>query len=248
MTTIITTLQNAGAKVVVANLPQVLDAPYFMSVAPVNPAACTTPPVALTANLTCVLASNPGLAPSAAAITAQVAGAYGLGTTGYVTFPGAIAILEAIAGGKTPNLDPTGAGSGLGLNYITPSFATQVQTLNDTLNTGIAAAATATKVPMVDVHSIFTDLASGCSSGCANDPFAGEALTLNPGKCCTLAYGGGLVSFDGFHPSNTGYALIAQAFIAAIDSAYGASIPNLTLLSQYNGTGTIPFPDPYAQH
>jgi lysophospholipase L1-like esterase len=248
VTTIVTTLQKAGANVVVANLPDVLKSPFFMSVAPVSPASCTAPPVALTANLTCVLATNPALAPSAATITAQVASAYGLGTTGYVTLGGAITILQAIGAGQTPNLDPNGAGSGLGQNYVTPALATQIQALNDTLNSGINAAATATKVPLVDVHTIFNDLATGCASGCANDPFAGQALTLNPGKCCTLAFGGGLVSFDGLHPSNTGYALIAEAFIAAIDSGYSLTIPNVNLLNQYSGTGTIPFPDPYAQH
>ena len=37
-------------------------------------------------------------------------------------------------------------------------------------------------------------------------------------------YGGGLFSVDGIHPSNTGYAIIANLFIAAIDSV-GQSIP-----------------------
>ncbi len=262
MTTIITTLQKANSKVVVANLPDVLGTGFYMSVAPLpSVASCGAGgPGSVQTFLACVLFEGGVPYAAADAIRAQVAAAYGLnpgaggnsainGGYGYVTLGGTTIILQALGAGTQPNLDPNGKGTGLGANYVTPALAANIQTLNTTLNTGIDAAAQKTGAALVDIHSFFVDVATGCASGCANDPLAGEALTLNPGKCCTLAFGGGLLSFDGIHPSNTGYAFVAQAFIATIDAKYGLNIPPLNVAAQYAGTGgTIPYPDPYAQH
>ncbi len=261
MTTIITTLQKAKANVVVANLPDVLGTAFYMSVAPLPSAASCAAggPGSVQTFLACVLVEAGIPYANADAIRAQVAAAYALnpgsgnsainGGYGYVTLAGTTTILTAIGAGTQPNLDPNGKGSGLGSQYVTPALAANIQTLNTTLNTGIDAAVKATGVGFVDVHRLFTDVASGCAGGCASDPLALQALTLNPGKCCTLAFGGGLLSFDGIHPSNTGYAFIAQAFIQAIDSKYAQNIPALNILAQYSGSGgTIPYPDPYAQH
>jgi lysophospholipase L1-like esterase len=261
ITTVITALQKAGSKVVVANLPDVLHSPFYMSTAAVNPATDCAPGGigSVQTIFTCIIAQVVGPT-SAVAINAEVAATYNLGTTGggYVTLPGAITTLTWVSQGKVPNLDGSFNGTtfvscgypgcGLGENYVTPAFGSAVQALNNTLNAGIASAAQATNVPLVDIHTTFSDIFAGCASGCANDPLALEALTINPGKCCTLTFGGGLVSFDGLHPSNTGYALVAQAFIQTINSAYGTNVPSLNLSAQYAGTGTIPFPDPYAQH
>jgi hypothetical protein len=210
--------------------------------------------------LACVLFEGGVPYAAADAIRAQVATAYGLnpgsGSSainngyGYVTLGGATTILIALGGGTQPNLDPNGKGSGLGSEYVTPALAKNIQTLNTTLNTGINAAVQGTGVAFVDVHALFNDIATGCQlTGCTSDPLALQALTLNPGKCCTLAFGGGLLSFDGIHPSNTGYAFVAQAFIQAINAKYALNIPLLNPMAQYSGSGgTIPYPDPYAQH
>jgi hypothetical protein len=40
-----------------------------------------------------------------------------------------------------------------------------------------------------------------------------------------MQFGGGLVSYDGLHPSNTTYALIANTFIGAADTKFGLTIP-----------------------
>ncbi len=60
------------------------------------------------------------------------------------------------------------------------------------------------------------------------------------------------MSLDGIHPSNTGYALVAYAFIDTINKAYGAHIPQVDLVKVYNGTRCSNkkycFPDPYAAH
>lgn len=244
MTTIITSLQRSGADVVVANLPDILKTPHFSSV---NPAP-TAQQCQLQTYLVCELQLIGFSAAAASATTNAVAQQYGLGTTGYLTLSGVLTLAGELQKGAPINLDPQGPGTGLGRNYLTPTFATSVQNLNDTLNSGIAAATTATKVPMVDIHTIFNDIASANVS----DPLAALALGgINPPVCCSLTFGGGLVSFDGLHPSNTGYALIALAFINATNTAYGTSIPPIDPKAVHNGTvgvtNQIPFHDPYAQ-
>lgn len=241
MTQIITSLQKAGSAVVVANLPNVLQTPFFFQIAmPTSAQQCS-----LQANLYCLLVS-PLLnvpAANAAAIVSGIDTQYKLGTTGYITLEGVIAELTA-SPQFSANLDTLAGGNGNGSMYVTPALATAVQTENDTLNTGINAAASATGVPLVDVKTVFTDIYTGNTA----DPLAAQALTVNPGKCCSLAYYGGLLSFDGLHPSNTGYALIADMFIQAVDTKYGTTVAPISPAAVYNGTGPIPFPDPYAQH
>lgn len=242
MTQIITTLQRAGSAVVVANVPNVLHTAFFFSMSiPANPAA-TCP---LQSNLFCFLISPAvGLPPATAAtIVGNVAAQYKLGTTGYITLEGVIAELTA-APQFSANLDTLAGGNGNGSMYVTPALASAVQAENDTVNSGIAASATATGVPMVDVKTILEDIYTGNTA----DPLAAAALTVNPGKCCSMAFFGGLLSFDGLHPSNTGYALIADAFIQAVNTKYGTTITPVSPAAVYNGTGKIPFPDPYAQH
>jgi lysophospholipase L1-like esterase len=45
------------------------------------------------------------------------------------------------------------------------------------------------------------------------------------GKHLTTQFLGGLFSLDGVHPTNTGYAILANTFIAVIDLSYGKHIP-----------------------
>jgi hypothetical protein len=191
---------------------------------------------------------------TAKAITLQVAKAYGLepagkcipGTVatacGYLTLPGALAVIASLqATGKVPNLNPSGPGSGLGNHYITPGFAGQIQTLNNNINDGIDATAQKTGVPLVDIRSIFQGVASGDPS---NQYF--KLAQVNPGVCCYLVFLGGLVSFDGLHPSNTGYALISHYFIQTINQRYHTDIPQVPIKSIYAGKPPYLFPDPYA--
>ena len=239
MTNIITTLQRSGSAVVVANVPNVLQLPFYFSVAtPPAPQACQ-----LQNYMICDLESLGVPAANAQAATAAVAAKYNLGTTGYLTLQGFLAEVSANPQ-FSADLDALAGGNGLGSMYVTPAFATAIQNENDAINTGIAAAAAATGVPLVDLRAIDNDIATYNLA----DPAAKQALLINPGKCCSLAFLGGLLSFDGLHPSNTGYALIADGFIQAVDAKYGTTIAPIDPAAVYNGTGAIPFPDPYAQH
>jgi lysophospholipase L1-like esterase len=145
------------------------------------------------------------------------------------------------------------------MNYITPEFAGKVQALNNVVNQGIDAGASASHVPLVDVRAIFHGLASGNPA----NPYFHLASSINKGVCCTLGYvhqtqgsystaTGGLLSFDGIHPSNTGYALIASVFIDTINKAFGTNISQIDIDAVYNGTRCSEkqycFKDPYAPH
>lgn len=255
------TLRGAGAKLVVANLPNILETGYFQRVAiPRSTRQC-----ALRTYAYCLINAATGL--PASFLTPYFA-QYGLTTPhgcaatsltkpcGYLTLSGVIEVIQYASAneGELPDLDcavpapkckPV-PGSGLGSNYITPGFAAKVQELNNAVNQGIDSAASSSHVPLVDIQAIFHGLASANPS----NPYFAEAASINPGVCCTLGYLYGILSFDGLHPSNTGYALIASQFIKVINQAYGTRIPEVDVTAVYNGSRCMNkahcFPDPYA--
>ncbi len=274
----IQTLKYAGAKTVVLDLPDVLRTPYFLNTTIPKMSTCKASPMhtPVQTYVFCVLVEPPpggvGLFTPAQAKASidEFAALYHItspkeckpGTVatacGYLTLPGALDSLNYyLANSDTfPDLDCTGPnftkpcvpGSGLGSYYITPAFAGKIQQLNDNINTGIQEAATYTQSAFVDVRTIFDGILSGDS---ANAYFA-KAISINPGKCCTLSSGGGLLSFDGLHPSNTGYALIAYYAIQAINQRYGQHIHEIDVTKAYNGTRCSNklecYPDAYAPH
>jgi lysophospholipase L1-like esterase len=244
-----------NAAVAVANLPDVLLTPYFMNTEiPANPAQCK-----IQQYLYCFLMQFGQPASVAAAATKRMNTLYGLapangkcvpGSTtapcGYVTLQGALIIVQALTVPLTkvdqiPSLNPAGPGSGLGNHYITPEFAGQIQVINDNINDGIAVTAQSTGAAFVDVKSIF----EGIASGDPKNPYF-QLAQVNPGVCCSLVFLGGLVSFDGLHPSNTGYALISVAFINAINKRYSTGIPLTPIEKIYAGKKPYKFMDPYA--
>ncbi len=257
------TLKHAGARVVVANLPNIVEAGYLQRVTiPANKTECP-----LRTYAWCLLAfglDSPSLARS---VTKQLAKAYGLDTPqgcvpasvsrpcGYLTLGAVVEVIGYFSAyGSVPNLDCANpmpgckavAGSGLGGNYITPEFAGKIQALNNAMNEGIDAAASHNQVALVDIQAIFHGLVSGDPS---NQYFA-RAASIEPGVCCAIGYLYGILSFDGLHPSNSGYALITYYFIQELNRAYGAHIPQIDLHAAYAGTRCrnrkYCYPDPYA--
>lgn len=254
----INTLKRAGAHVVVANLPNVLETAYFMRTSIPKESECIKN---VETYVSCVFQSvlSIGL-PQADALTAQIAKTYNLATPGgctptsltspcgYLTLQGTFAIIPYyLKTHKLLDLDNGKPGSGLGMFYITPPFAAKVQALNNAINTGIDEAAQQTQTPLVDVSAIFSGLASGNPS----NRFYELAKKISPANgCCTLGFEGGILSFDGLHPSNTGYALIAYEFIATINGAYGTNIPQIDYKAAYEGkrcgNASFCYQDPYA--
>jgi lysophospholipase L1-like esterase len=193
ITKTIQTIRASGARVVVANLPDVLLAPQFFKGGP---------------TLTATLEAFGVPAAVAGAITTYIQTTYGVGPNGYLTEDGFFIALATIEdGSETPVL-------GVG-DFLTDAFAAQVQGLNNAYNQAIDAAAHSTGAPLVDIKTYIDTIA------------ADGGIPVNP-SCCTLAFGGGIFSLDGLHPSNTGYALIANQFILTINAAYKTNIPVLT--------------------
>ncbi len=93
--------------------------------------------------------------------------------------------------------------------FLTASEIAQVQTTIDAYNSAISQEVAAVGGILVDIHSYFQTLESG--------------VTINNYNA-TTGFLGGLFSLDGVHPTNTGYALIANQFIAALNSSAKTNI------------------------
>ena len=244
MTATIKALQNAGARVVVSNLPDVLSSAQFFpgGAANPNPQSFDSQFQAFAGRLGVPAAPAKGYGD---ALAAQLQTNYSVGIGGYLTESGFLAVLSAglaeLKGGQPPvlpNLDPSGPRSGTGSAYLPDTFATTSRNLNLAYNGAITAAASATGAPLVDLYTTFQNITA----------FNYPAQFVNPPKCCFAPFGGGIFTFDGLHPSNTGYALIANEFIKTINAAYSLSIPAVNVSAVYNGTAPYLLPDPYAQH
>lgn len=258
----VTTLQHAGAKVVVANLPNILRVGYFQRVTnPSGAKECAIQTYAYCAMNLLFGATKQDITKIATRYHLSTpSGCTPASTTspcGYLTLQGVIEITQYQYAypQQFPDLDCANPkphckaipGSGLGNYYITPEFAGKIQALNEVINQGINDAASASHVPLIDVTSVFDGIASGNPA----NPYFKLAASINPqANCCELGYLYGLLSFDGLHPSNTGYALIANVFIDVINKGYGTKIPQVDVVKVYNGkrcsNAAYCFPDPYA--
>ena len=118
-----------------------------------------------------------------------------------------------------------------------------VRSTTDAFNAQIAGAVAATEqargvtIALVDVAARFDDLRA-------------HGVAVN-GTTLTTGYLGGIFSLDGIHPTRTGNAVIANAFIEAIDARFGEQIPLVDVArvasrdplahSRYRPSGEPPF-------
>jgi lysophospholipase L1-like esterase len=157
----------------------------------------------------------PYLTPAATVITtvatdtglsqAQVATDLGIADGDLVNATGESEVETAISQikqGQTPT-PLTDAG------FLTASEIAQVQSTIDAYNSAISAEVTSVGGILVDIHAYFQTLQSG--------------ITINKYNA-TTAFLGGIFSLDGVHPTNTGYALIANQYIAALNSSANTNI------------------------
>jgi hypothetical protein len=90
-----------------------------------------------------------------------------------------------------------------------------VRSAVDSYNQIIANQAQAIGAGLVDIHQILSQLqAQGLMVG-------GQQLTTD--------FLGGIFSLDGIHPTNTGYALVANAFIDVLNQSFGTAIPPVAI-------------------
>jgi lysophospholipase L1-like esterase len=243
--TMIGQLQAGGAKVAVGNLVDVLGAATFF------PVQSSTEPnyeqnldgflqAAIIAQAVQQFGITPAQAAANPAVQQQIALSYQaahqyaqaeiaqtqLGPAGYFLLPVLLETVAAILQQQpvpqliTPS-NPTGAGE-----IVSDQVALTVKSLNAAYNQAIAGAVQQTGAVLADQAALFQTAETQRAAG---QPFAVDAQ----GDFASLEYGGGFFSLDGLHPSNTGYALIANTFIAAFDQKYGLTIPPVDVHSVY---------------
>jgi hypothetical protein len=180
------TLASTKATLVVANLPDVMEAAYFIPVWK--------------------------LAAAAHFPLLQVTWALGLRSLDYVTLDAVPTIAAILSGARSGPL-PLFCSSTLPttLCFVTFEQAVAVRLVTVGLNAIIAVQAATHRAVVVDLFSLIDGLhANG---------YKVNNVTL------TTDFLGGLFSLDGLHPTNTGYALMANQFIRTINTAFKTNIP-----------------------
>jgi hypothetical protein len=81
---------------------------------------------------------------------------------------------------------------------------------------------------LVDIYSVVNDLAAH-----------GQVVG---GQKLTTGFMGGFFSLDGVHPTNTGYAILANEFIKTMNRSLRAGIPPISI-EQVSKTDPLIFPD-----
>lgn len=193
-------LTAGGAKVVLANIPDVTSIPFF-----------TTVPYMVEVqgnNVALVIQASDGVRQATAEdlilLTAQnvigdASGAYGpagvpVGFDASAPLPSAFVLdKNEIATAKQATADFNEVIQGMVAKY-------------------------AGKVAFVDINSLLMDAAD-------EDGYELAGIELN-----TKFLTGGIFSLDGVHPSNLGYALVANEFIMAINETFGTNVPTIDLL------------------
>ena len=133
----------------------------------------------------------------------------GIGPGDYVT-PDAFGLIPGIlmnpASGPLP-----------GNVVLTAAEVTEIQSATADYNAIIAAQAATHGAALVDIHALTDHLKA-----------RGEVVG---GRRLTTEFLGGLFSLDGVHPTNTGYAVIANEFIQALNTKFAAAIPRVNVRS-----------------
>ncbi len=132
--------------------------------------------------------------------------------------------VPAILGGKAKG--PISAA-----NILHAADAATVRANVVAYNQVIAASASAAGATLVDINAV---IAAASANGIAINGVTGNTSFL-----------GGLFSLDGIHPTNTGYAIIANAYIDSINNAFKTSIPDVNLVTVAAADPLFP---PYPGH
>ena len=177
--TLLNTLATTRATLIVANLPDVTETPFFIPVS--------------------------ALAEEADVPLDELDMALGTGPTDFVTL-NALPVVEAIlTNAKTGPLPAACSSSGAPC-VVTAAEAAVVRQVTIQMNAIIQAQTAVHGALLVDVFSLFDRLhANG---------YTIRRTTL------TTDFLGGLFSLDGIHPTNTGYAILANEFIKDINAAF----------------------------
>jgi len=139
--------------------------------------------------------------------TTVLSGLLGISPGDYVN-PTGLAEIPLILGGKQ-------AGPITDAGVLSAAEVVLVQAQVVAFNQVIAAQAKAAGATLVDINALFKQLVS---SGFPIGGYTGTASFL-----------GGFFALDGIHPTNTGYAVVANTFIDTMNSAMGTKIADVSL-------------------
>ena len=216
-TQILQTLHAAlpNATIVVINLPDVTSIPFATTVPPVviNPA--TQQPVLDPAGHVIPLIGEKhdgSVAQVDPTSTLVTLGALPLEAQGF-GIPCAVAP-------SLPACDHPLPDGSIGLDGLHPGvllYGDEVAALlarNAAYNSAIATAAASIGAPVVDINAIFKDIVAHGRT------YGGITLT-------TKFLTGGIFAYDGVHPSNTGYAIVADEIVQFLNATYGTKIPRI---------------------
>ena len=226
---VVKALAQLNAKVVVANIPSVTATPYFMTVGPEVGMAIRD---AMRAGLAYGLFYQKNGQHGKADMT-SIADTTAL-WTGKVVLTLAGASYAALIGKPTGKfyrdygIDPKLVGvdttQAFGLSPKNPypdaftldpdeltTIANTIQSYNTTIANLVAAH---DNFALVDIYSFFNNVAV-------------NGYQTNGLKFSTKYIEGGIFGVDGVHPTNQGYAIVANQFIKTINKAFGAKIPEV---------------------
>jgi lysophospholipase L1-like esterase len=102
--------------------------------------------------------------------------------------------------------------------------ATIVAAVKDFNNT-ITTLAAARNIPVANLSAVFDQAVAG--------------LNIGPFHFSSAFISGGLISLDGIHPTDIGYALMTNAFIKATNDAYGTNIPVVSIAQFFANNDNI---------
>lgn len=207
---------NAGF--VVANLPADIRKIPLVNV---------LPPVVVDASLKPVLDPTGHMIPLIADLGGGTFGQLPAGSAVLLTAKGHLATGFGIPAALKPLVPLPDVGKPLpDSDVLTPTEIAAFNTRIAEYNTAISAAAAARSIPVADVNAMFERIAK-------------PGFTVGPISLSLAYVTGGIFSLDAGHPTDVGYALIANEFIKTINSAYGTKIP-LAGLWQYMTDNTGP--------
>jgi len=224
-TAMIDALIAAGVDMVIANIPDVTSIPFVTTVPPVLVDPTTNEPVIVNGTTVPLIgpAGTPLVPGDRVLLTATSVLAVGCG----IPYP------IGLAGGPGPF--PAQCPDGLlpGTVVLDASEVAQVRTAILDYNAVIAREAARAGAASVDIFTLFNDLAA---NGVVVGGIDYDSSFLT----------GGVIGYDGIHPSAFGYAFAANAFVSAINDAYGARIPLVDLrpfvFGRAGGGSSAPLP------
>ncbi len=196
LTSIVAQLKGAGSKVIVAELPTVLETGGFFQ-GGVQPAPSQSVFYYLQAFSKGAISPVQAQGVVTALAQPEPAGC-GVGANGYLTATGFFSLLTLVTSGNftgtSCQLDPSGAGSGLGPAYLTDSFAASVAQLNAGYNQIIDSVGQASGTPVVPINASFNQMYQQSNTAPYVFPVDSKGDTAD------LRWGGGILTSTGCIP------------------------------------------------